>query len=655
MALVTVPAITGFQTKIDTVALRFRLTLSTATVTWARIKTVYRLVGATDWTLGVTWEPGAAEGLVYDPVTDQYVTIEGAIPIGAQSYDVSISNLSGGHYQIAVYVEYASNGTIALNDLRITNLAIDGVAEPGIFSIYGDSRIPAHLVAKQIELGGLPEENYDFRIWRTTEDLVDAASQNAIYLRGYAEVLRSNLAYPNHSLIGVRAMGTDRLYGGRPRITSIGVGEPLTVPAAGLRTETVCTSDLGLITDYLLVNGVLVTGMRKVTVPVELQEPDGKYLWLVRMDSPGFADTSHQLTKHSLRVHAWEVGSGTTDLYLQDNEEIPADTELMIFHEDADPYVSRHTAWAVTKMLINGSHGRITAASIDWTAFAEWDAWNMELKNGQPRHLYDAVIDFSGDLWGIAMKSAQTARGNLMRRGNKYSVWIDRATTHSQIFGEGNGNNIVLHPIPRADRANILTTSFLDQAIDFSQRDISRDDVLENEYPLTKSISPMVGVVRESQAIDLLDYMLRQNRYVGNTVSLDAGIDSIEVNTGGVFIAASQVKDFSLSGRIVQLLGESVQLDQPFTPEEGETYELSVWATDGTIYTWTGILEGVDLTLIPAPVGLPAADYYEHPYVLCKLGAERIKFRCIDVNRIPDTMQATLTGIEYRPEVYIND
>jgi hypothetical protein len=627
---IDITAIAGFETVNAVRAMYFTLNVAGASVSSADFNFYYRPVGS-GWTL------------------------LGSITVpGSGSYNIAIAGLALDQYQLAVVVASSTPGNYSVNEVRIDNLRLDDSSPDGAFLISGFSDNAQRPVSFQTELTGLTEGDYDFRLWRTTVDHTEIAWQDDIYLRGYAEIVDATLSYPEHPLLGLRIKASERLSGGRPKVTEQITAAPLTVPASHIDAAVV--TDHGIINTYLLVNNVVVTGMRKITINASLAAPDGLFYWLVRMDSSGYAQPDRLLTKYFSRVQTWTVGGGQSVLYIQESEPIPADTSLLLFHETADPYVSRHTAWAVARMLIDGSHGRITQNNIDWDAFAAWDTWNMETKDGAPRHLFDAVIDFSADLWSIAIKAAQTARGNLLRRGNKYSVWVDKATTHRQVFGEGNSNNVSFSPIPRADRANILTTSFLDAAANYEQKDISREDVQGAEYPIVRNVPVQVGVTRESQATALLDYMLLQNRYVGSTVSFDAGMDAIEVTTGDVFICASQAKDFSLSGRLVTVIpGVSVALDQPFTPEAGISYQLTVWGTDGTLFVWTGTLAGSALTSLPCPEGLPANHYYEYPYVLSKLTQERMKFRCIGVKRQADTMNATLTGIEYRDEVYAND
>ena len=655
--LVNIPAIIGFETNVSVQAVNFDLTLQSATVSWARVKVMYRTPAAAEWILAVVWDAGTPLNSIYDSTTDSF-TASPASPLGSASRNVTIADLASDSYQVAVVIENSAGGEFSVNDVSIDHLALDTSSSAGAFKISGSSKNPVHLVAKEIELRGLPESVYDLRIWRTTEDQAGVTWQDDIYLSGYAEIISRVLAYPGHSLIGLRAMATDRLYGGRPTITSIATGAPLTVPAPAARFDTTCVTDLGMIATYQVVNGIIITGMHKVLVDAQLPEPDGSYFWLVRMDSQGFAQPDRLLTKHYLRVHTWEVVGSQTYLYVEDAEGIPPGTPLMLFGEAADPYISRHTAWTVALMLIIGSHGRITANNIDWPAFAVWDSWNMEVKasTGQPRHLFDADVDFHTDLWSIAMRVAATARGNLMRKGGKYSVWVDKATTPTQVFGEGNNANASFHPIPRSDRANILTTSFLDQTADYDQVSVSYEDVQEGEYPIVKNIPIQVGVVREPQVQDLMRFMLDLNRYVESAGSVDVGVESIEVTVGDVFILASQAKDFSLSGRIVGVVpGATVEIDQPFDPEPGVMYQLTVWATDGTICTWTGELDGAEITTLPSPAGLPASDHYEYPYVLCRLSEERMKYRCLGIRRAADTMHATLTGIGYADECYLND
>lgn len=648
---------TAFSTIVNTNLISFDIVISSSTVTWARINLYAQNASGGEWFLWQSFEPGILPVYVYDEVHDVYTnTLVDTTPIGTVRFNYStylpVDWLS---VRFALIVDNQVNGTLQINDIKIQNLNLDNSSPQGENSIAGLDNNPMHLVTKQIECLNLPEDYYDFRIWRTSADSTELTIQDDVYLKGYSEIIDRIIAYPNHALLGIRAMATDRLYGGRPKITSVCIAAPLTVPDASLCYNTTSANDLGPINVATLVNGVNVTGMRKVLINTVLSEPDDSYFWMVRMDSSGFADSSHLLTKYYLRVHTWEIIGSQTYIYLQDSEEIPNGTNLLLFNENVDPYVTRHTAWAVAKMLIEGSHGRIKENNIDWVAFAAWDAWNMELKNGKPRHLFDATIDFSADLWSIAMKAAQTARGNLLKKGNLYSVWVDKAKTHRQVFGEGNSSNVKVTPIPRADRANILITSFLDETNNYDQKDISIEDVQGSEFPITKTIPVQVGVVRESQIDDLLNFMLLQNRHISTTISLDTGIDSIEVEIGDTFIVASQAKDFSLSGRVTTINISIVILDQPFTPEEGETYLLRIWATDGTVYSWQGTLTGTDITEYAKPTGLPDSEHYEYPYVLCKLSEERMKYRCIGIKRAAETMFATLTGLEYRDECYIND
>jgi hypothetical protein len=357
-----------------------------------------------------------------------------------------------------------------------------------------------------------------------------------------------------------------------------------------------------------------------------------------------------------MRVHTWEIVGDQTRLYIQTSEAFAAGTPLtpvMLFHEDVAPI--RNTAWAVAKMLIAGSHGRITESGIHWDSFAAWNAWNMELKDGVPRHLFDATMDFSTDLWSLAFRAAMTARGNLVASGGQYKVIIDRAATPVQLFCDGNGASFSIDPIPRSDRANILTTTFLDETAGYDQKDMARGDVQGHEFPIVKAIPVQVGIVRESQVKAILDFMLLQNRYVGNMITLDAGIDSIECELGDVFWAQSQAKDFALGGRVMIVNGAICTIDQPFTPESGANYCLTVWGKDGSLYTWTGTLTGEGITELPTPAGLVMDDYYECPYIISKVSDEVMKFRALGLKRNADTLQATITGIEYRDELYLDD
>lgn len=647
----------GFETVDLVEAIKFRLTVTDTVTTYAKISIYYQPFSGGDALLHQVVDLGTPPVVEFDENGNPTYTYSNGQPFQVAFIDVEINGIAADQYRVGILVS-KSDSTLTADNFDISNLVLDATSVPGYFNIAGAAKNPMHLVSKAVESISFDEDNYDFRIWRITEDSTSISVIDDVYLRGYAEIINRALSYPGHALVGLRAMATDRLYGGRPTVTALATGAPLTVPSASLRHDAMVVTDYGVVSDYALVNGLVVTGMRKILIDAELVTPDNTYYWLVRMDSSGFADTGHLLTKHFIRIQTWEIIGTQTYCYIQDNEEIPAATSVMVFNENAEPYISRRTAFAVAKMLIYGSHGHITENSIDWTAFAAWDAWNMVVmeSTGEPRHLYDAIVDFNTDLWSLAMKASQTARGNLYKKGIMYSVWVDKAATPRQVFGEGNNNKTSFNPIPRSDRANIVTASYLDQTKQYDQIDISEEDVQGSEYPIVKALPVQVGVTRLSQIESMLQYNLLQNRHVKAIVSTDTGIDSLGTSIGDVFIQASQAKDFSISGRVRQcnVAGE-LEIDQPFTPEVGVQYELTVWGTDNAIYTWQGTLSGSNITAFVRPTGLPDSDYYDYPYVLAKVTQERMKYRCIGVKRSAETMNAALVGIEYRDEVYIND
>jgi hypothetical protein len=102
--------------------------------------------------------------------------------------------------------------------------------------------------------------------------------------------------------------------------------------------------------------------------------------------------------------------------------------------------------------------------------------------------------------------------------------------------------------------------------------------------------------------------------------------------------------------------GATCTIDQPFNPDAGVSYCLTVWGRDGSLYTWIGALTGEAITDLPTPAGLVGDDlYYEYPYIISKVTDEKMKFRVLGVKRNADTLQATISGIEYRDELYLND
>jgi hypothetical protein len=344
-----------------------------------------------------------------------------------------------------------------------------------------------------------------------------------------------------------------------------------------------------------------------------------------------------------------------TRLYLQSTDAIPAGTEIMVFCENYGDTDS--LTWALAKIMLEGSHGRITADKIIWDSLAEFDEYNKEIVDGEQRHKFDALIDFSEDLWGLVLRIAQQAEAQIVPYGNKFKIIIDKAVSVPvQIFGEGNTKNVHVYPIPGRERANILVVTYKDENLNYDDKTISEEDVQEGEYPIIKTLSPLVGVTRETEVRRYLRRLLRYNRYVDHEIEFEAGNESIEAETGDVFAFQSQANDFAASGRIqgTNNTGDKVVLDRLITIDSGETYRLRVWGSDGAIYTWQGVLTGETIQEISKPTGLAVDNEkpYECNYILSKTSEINTLYRTKWIKRSPDTMFSTIRGIVYREEVY---
>ncbi len=649
-----------FETEIDVSAIYFDLTVyptilnsgdpGYSLVTWGKFKVSIRKVGDTDWTLLKEYQTGCCTTECQQAAT----------------WHVNIQGLTFDKHQVKItwhnFCCTNPNGDFNVNFMALNNLKLGGAARESFFTLTG---LGSESVTRTLEYEGLEEDYYDFKIWRTTFDQTSVYWQDDVYLASYSEIINAPCAYPNHALMGVQAIATNRLSGSRPKVTATGIGSPLSVPAAAAQYNTEIVSDEGII-ETGNVNQIIVDGMRKIVIDVALPAPAGdgsdKYFWLVFMDTAGYAQEDRLLTKMFKRVHTWELINGGTQtrLYIQSTESFTSGN-VMLFHEDDAPI--KNTAWAVAKALIQGSQGRIPAAKIDWESFASWNirneglVWNAEKGEYEKRNQCDALIDFQGDLWGTALRLAATAQGMIIAAGGKYKVMIDKADTPRQVFSEGNTKNVQVHPIPRIERANILVTDFLDQYDLHKQKTISEDDVLGNEQPIVKTLPSQVGVTRESQVRRNLKQMLKHNRFVDDMIVFEADTDAIECEVGEVFVFQSQAHDFACGGRIVGVKGQNVVLDREINPETGQTYKLYIWLKDGTVISWQGTLSGVDLTEVPQPEGFPqiGIDPYELPYVLSKVVDEKTKYRALNIKLNTRTIQSTITGLEYRDEVYTDD
>lgn len=603
-------------------------------INWSKYKVWYRKLTEQDWTLHGEYEAGA---------NNTNARADGA-------WDIELENLDPAKYQVRIdWVNDINSDPLIYTDVTkcFTIGSVQTAQATSDLVIEGDADTPNSSVSKTVEIENLDDDYHMFRLWRTTIDQVSVYWQDDIYLNTYSEIIDAVCAYQNHPLIGVEAIASDRLSGSRPTIKSLVIGEPLSVPEASKRFDTTVYADEGAGDD----------NTRQIVVNAVLPACDGLYCWLVRMDSAGYAQVDRQLTKFTLRVVSWEdAGNGKTRLTINSTEAIPAGTEVMVFHENDMPY--RNLAWAVTKMMILGSSGRITEEKIEWESFADWDAWNEELvwneekQEYEKRHLFDACIDWSSDLWSIAQRAAKTGRGVIIPSNGKYKIVVDRAGTHTQVFSEGNTRDVTVHPIPRQDRANIVLTSFLNEDVNYEEKYVSEPDVQGTEKPIIATIETLIGVTRESQARRYLKYVLKQNRYVENSVDFSAAFDAIESEVGDPIKLQSQLNIYAVGGRIKAVNDGSVTLDRSIAAA-GETYELVVWCKDGS-HTWQGVLTG-EINEVPTTDQLPPAKPYEYTYILSRVGEETTKYRVLNTKYAAKTFGSQLSALEYHDEVYADD
>lgn len=620
---------------------------------WSMYKVYYRIVGESSWTLYDTYEVGTKSTASR---ANSEIGIE--LPAGYCQYEVRVNWVSdscsddGGEHNIDAF---------AITDFYLAASAAKTI------TMTGKVGSPTSAIYKVIKTNVMVESMYDFRVWRITKDSDSYRQQDDVYIRSYTEILNKQLTYPNHPLIGVRALATDRLSGSRPTITTMLTGEPLTIPkSASERVTTTIVSDGGIVAEDTFVNGSDVSGMRAINIadniPGTAPTKDAPYCaWIVWLDSDGFAQSDRQLTKFFQRVETWNDKL----LYVNMTQNVSSGASIMVFSEQYAPI--DNLAWAVTKVMLQGSRGRITSSKIDWDSFSEWNDWNETLIYDDlndvmtKRHQFDAVIDFSVDLQSIILRMMTTGRAMPAYAGGLFGVSIDKAepaimtfddVTNVAIFAEGNANNSSLSLIPRSDRANTLVCDYQDEAGD--KHTISESDVVYPELPILTTIPLQVGVKREFQVRKYLRYLLRQNRYIDYVKNMDVGFDSLQCRVGDIILSQSKANDLAMSGRIKYVGSTEITLDQTFTAN-GETYNFYVWGSDNKTYRWQGTLTGTDIETVPIPTGFTMVNRYDCPYILAKITSLSHFYRIHNISRSGNDFTAQIKGLEYRTEVYAED
>ena len=256
--------------------------------------------------------------------------------------------------------------------------------------------------------------------------------------------------------------------------------------------------------------------------------------------------------------------------------------------------------------------------------------------------------------WEHAQDIATSCRAFIGLRNGKVSPFWDEPVAMSQIFTSGNivAGSMTGGYISKTDRATAIEASFNDEQNDFKTSTIriteGADDGSDAVRITFAGLSHKDGVYNQAR------YLLRRNKYLQQTVSFKASIDSIVCELGDVIGIQSDVAQWGAGGRILEAdsVIKKLKLDTAVTLETGKNYGLLIRHQDGTLERRKpDETEGVHEVLTFSVDAFTAFPAYGDVYSFGVFNAEVKPFRVEAITR-EDDLTASIECIEYNENVY---
>ncbi|MCL5884898.1 MAG: host specificity factor TipJ family phage tail protein [Deltaproteobacteria bacterium] len=420
----------------------------------------------------------------------------------------------------------------------------------------------------------LPPGKYDLRCKLSTAPPSGARYSNDTYWESFSEAIYDKFTYPGVALLGIRALATDQLSGGMPRVDCL---------------------------------------TARSTVPVY----NGSAYELNAANNPAW------ICYHLLH-RAYYKGAGS--------------------RYDSASYDVRG----------------VPASRIDYAAFHAWADWcDNPMGDGSYAHKCNIYFDSSYSLRRALDAASLNGRGVVVQMGSKFTCIVDRpepTPVQRFLFTPGNivRDSFAEEFLPMTDRANAIEITYWDETVDYSRQVVelyaANYDTTDRE--VNKTAVTLYGCSSRAQAIRHGQFLLNCNRYLTNTVSFDADVDSLACLPGDVIEVAHDVPRWGEGGRVVSSTSNTLTIDRAVAMEGGKTYKVMVkhQGTDAREEKTVSFVDatGKVLTISGSWTAIPA----EHAlYTFGEVDHVVKTMRVIRISRGQE-MRRKISCLEYVAQVY---
>lgn len=256
---------------------------------------------------------------------------------------------------------------------------------------------------------------------------------------------------------------------------------------------------------------------------------------------------------------------------------------------------SNNPAWIALDILTNTRYGAgMSDDFIDIEMIKEWAA-HCETSS----LTFNGVLDVASNLWDSLKHVLVAGHAQIVVTGTRYTVAIERADTPVMMFGMGNiiKDSFSISWLPMEERANEVEVSFHDKLDDYKQRSIKVYDQesFDSGRSQNSASVTLFGIVDAQRAYDEGVMLLNMNRYIHQTVSFEAPLESIACTVGDLIYVQHDMPKWGTAGRIPTDGTSSVNhidVDVEIPPlADGTTYKCVIHT--GALLRYTGTVTNI--------------------------------------------------------------
>lgn len=265
------------------------------------------------------------------------------------------------------------------------------------------------------------------------------------------------------------------------------------------------------------------------------------------------------------------------------------------------------------------------------------------------------------DFWTIVNQDiAPVGRGMVVQFGTKFGCIYDHATQPVQLFTMGNivQGSFSLSYLSTDERADSIELTYVDAEKEYEKTTLTiySDDYDTLDIPNQPTQIAMHGITSYEQAYREGKYQLYCNRLLTKTISFKADVEAIGCMVGDVIQVAHDVPQWSISGRVLEVLDDgSVIL--PIDPDEitmsTDQYDLMIRSSeDNTLTTYSltslsGAYGEVKAVAVGNKINAEDGDLFS----LGKVESVVKPFTVTGITRSKD-LEYTITAIEYADGIF---